>query len=164
MRGLPETIRNPEYSTIQLTATDYGMSDAYFEGAVINYGDGEAFAWIAGGGLEKYRVRRVGSGNAIDDGTECSVWLIEILDNEDTLVESMLMDCPNHSITDIFGEPVRFELVNKTVDVVLDLFEENQVLRQKQKITILPGNVIAPNLHYVDIAKEDICNDEHGND
>lgn len=72
MREVPDLVANPEFSTIQFDATEFGITDATFDDVATNYGDGEGFGWLAGGGEETFKFRRIGRGFAADDGTSCS--------------------------------------------------------------------------------------------
>lgn len=149
MREVPDMITNPEFSTIKFNPTEFGITDATFDDVARNYGDGEGFSWLAGGGEETYKIRRTGRGFAADDGTPCSAWLIEILDPKNgELFESYILDTPNLTVREHSGEPVRSELVNKTMNVVLDLFAEQAELRTQHPFRIGYTGNLEPNRHF----------------
>ena len=148
MREAPDWVVSPEYSTIQFDATEFGITDATLDDAVKNYGDGEGFTWLAGGGEEVFKARRTSRGHAADDGTPCSVWVIETLDTSDNLKESYVIDSPELRIREHTGNSVRFELVNKTMQIILDLIAEQAVLRKSQPFRIGYSGGIEPNYHY----------------
>jgi hypothetical protein len=145
MRPTPELVTNRDSCTIQFDATEIGLTDATFDGVVAAFGDGEGFTWIAGGGQEVYKIRRIDRGFCKDEGIPLSVWLIEILDSENELKESYVFDSPSHNINEHSGEPVRHEIVNKTINLVLDLFAEEADLRKTQPYRMLPGGRIIAN-------------------
>ncbi len=148
MRPVPEAITSRETCTIQLNATDVGLADAAFDTTAVSYGDGDAFTWQAGGGELYYKITRLARGFCKDEGIPLSSWLIEMLDSQENLTESYIFDGPSHEIKDHDGSPVRFELVNKTVNMVLDLFAEDAVLREQTPFRILPGDIVIVNPWY----------------
>lgn len=148
MREAPDWVANPEYSTIQFDATEFGITDATLDDAVKNYGDGDGFSWLAGGGEEVFKVRRTSRGYSCDDHTPCSAWVIEVLDTADNLKESYVIDSPELRIREHTGNSVRFELVNKTMQIVLDLIAEQAVLRKDQPYRVGYSGGMEPNYHY----------------
>lgn len=148
MRSVPEQVANPEACTIQFDATEFGITDATFDDVAKNYGDGDGFSWLAGGGQETYRFRRADRGHATDDGTPCSSWIVEVLDITDDLKESYLIDCPELRIREHTGNSVRFKLVNKTMEIVLDLIAEQATLRNDYPFRIGYAGELEPNRYY----------------
>lgn len=149
MRKVPDMVANPEFSTIQLNPMEFGITDATFDNAASNYGDGDGFSWLAGGGKEIYKFRRMDRGFASDDGTPCSVWLVEVMNPQsDDLLESYVVDCPGLAVRNHEGEPARFELVNKTMNIVLDLFAEEAELRTQHPFRVSCTGELEPNYHF----------------
>lgn len=146
---MPERIKDRDSCTIRLNYTELGMLDAMLDGSAINFGDGNSFSWLAGGGLYRYRGTRTGRTNAYDDDTPISTWLIEIEDAEEKLLHSYVFDGSKpEPFTLHDGSPIPFILANMTLDLAIDLQEEGAKLRETRPFTRLPGGHLIANPWY----------------
>jgi hypothetical protein len=149
MRELPERIRDRDRSTIRLDFTELGMIDAMLDGAVVSYGDGDSFSWLSGGGEYRYRGTRTGGTRAFDDGTPISTWLIEIEDTNQNLLHSYVFDGSREEpLTLHDGSLIPFMLANMTLNLAIDLQEEEAVLRTTTPFRVLPGGRFIVNPWY----------------
>ena len=149
MRPIPERITERDRSTIRLDYTEIGMIDAMLDGAVTNYGDGESFSWLSGGGEYRYRGTRTGRAKAFDDGTPISTWLLEIEDNEHNLLHSYVFDGSNEEPLILHdGSPAPFVLASMTFNLAIDLQEEEAELRKTMPFRLLSGGRLMANPWY----------------
>lgn len=149
MRELPERIRNRNVSTIAFDYTELGLIEAMFDTAAVSFGDEDSFSWLAGGGESRYRITRTGRARAFDDGTPISTWLIEVEDNNQNLLHSYVFDgSRKEPFTQHDGSPIPYILANLTMDLAIDLQEEEAELRKSIPFRIMPGGHVIANPWY----------------